>query len=333
MSGIIQQSVNNSRLILIFSYLKTLREIQGSNGSVIALNKVIESMEQSSFQIQSGEHAKTFIQGVGNQSIQYINGILRNTDPTKSGIYELDNLDELTKHKLLTIFEMTKIPGVGVKIAKQYYENGIKDIETLKIFLQNGGGTTRQQIGIKYIDEFKKRIPREKVTFYLSQFELKLNEYNNYNKTQIRYEVGGSYLRGKETSGDIDIILWSLIPRQVIYNFTFLSNYLKSSNLLKETLSQGEDSYQGVAYIDEEYPAVRIDFKMLANLNEYYYAVLFFTGSAKFNQEMRDKAKSMGLTLGNNEMTINATGEKIYVRNEKDIFDLLEIEWKPPSER
>lgn len=332
MSGGNQLLPNNSRLILVFKYLKTYREIQGEEHSAIALNKVIESMEQCHINIVSGKQGKEILKGVGKTSMFYIDSILANTDPNKSGLNELDTLDEENRNKLLTIFEMNKIPGVGTITAKHYYESGIRSIEQLKQVLLTQG-TTRQQVGIEYMSELEKRIPRAKVELFINNFKMRLDEFNNHYQTRIRYDVGGSYCRGKETSGDIDIILWSLIPRQIANYSSLFIEYLGRCGLLKKTLSHGSILYQGMAYINEEFHSVRLDFKMLHDIDEYYYAILYFTGPGKFNEEMREKAKSMGLTLGNNEMKIIATGEQIHVRCEKDIFDILGIEWKPPNER
>ena len=323
---------NNSKLILIFKYLKVYREIQGEEHSALALNKIIESMEKCHTNIINGKQAKEILKGVGQKSIFYIDSILSNKDPNKSGLRELDTLNEENRNKLLTIFEMVKIPGIGTITAKSYYENGFRNVEELKQILLTHG-TTRQQLGVEYMTELEKRIPRAKVELFINNFNVRLTEFNNHYQTRIRYDVGGSYCRGEETSGDIDIILWSLIPRQISSFSQLLIDYLKRCNLLKDTLSHGSMIYQGIAYIDEEFSSVRIDFKMLHDINEYYYAILYFTGPGKFNEEMREKAKSMGLTLGNNEMKITSTGEKINVRCEKDIFDILGIEWKPANQR
>lgn len=324
--------VDNSRLVTVFTYLRVLREIDGNDASAKALKTSTEIIEQCKFQITNGQQLE-HIKGIGKTSVKYINEILSNRNPNFSGINELDRMDPIKLNMLRVIFEMIKIPGVGVTTAKNYYESGVTDIIKFKEILSSGGGTVRQQIGSQYEEEFKKRIPRDKVTMFLNNFSQRLNEYNIHCGTKIQYECGGSYSRGKDTSGDIDIILYSLIPRQISMNFPILLDCLKRINMIVNTLSSGGDSWQGVVFLDEEYPAVRLDFKIINNINEYYFAVLYFTGPAELNREMRDKADSMGMTLGNNDLTIKSTGEKIYVRNEKDIFDLLGIEWKPPSER
>lgn len=324
-------TIDNSRLILVFTYLRILREIEGKDDSAKALRTSTDIIEQCKFQIVNGQQL-AHIPGIGKKSILYINNVLSNTNPNFSGIQELDTLDTSKLHRLKTIYEMIKIPGVGVTTAKHYYESGVTDIEKFKEILASSG-TTRQQIGSKYIEEFKKRIPRDKVTSFIERFQDVLLQYNTYYRTSIRFDIGGSYARGKDNSGDIDIILWSLIPREISLNFPILLDGLKRGRLIIDDLSNGVDSWQGVAYIDEEFPAVRLDFKLLNNMNEYYYAILYFTGPAELNREMRDKANLMGMTLGNNDLTIKSSEEKIYVRNEKDIFDLLGIEWKPAAER
>lgn len=328
----IQITIDNSRLILVFSYLRILREMDGKDDSAKALKTSTDIIEQCKFQIVNGQQM-SHIPGIGKKSVEYINSILSNMNPSCSGVYELDNLDPIKLHKLRTIFEMIKIPGVGVISAKHYYESGVTEIEKFKEILASGGGTTRQKIGSRYIEEFKKRIPREKVTLFIERFNDVIRQYNTHYGTSIKYDVGGSYARGKDTSGDIDIILWSLIPRQVSLNFPILHDGLTRCGLIKETLSSGGDSWQGVAYIDEELPAVRLDFKLLGNMNEYYYAKLYFTGPAELNRELRDRANFMGMTLGNNDFTIKSSGDKIYVRNEQDIFEILGIEWRPATER
>lgn len=324
--------VDNSRIILVFSYLKVLREMDGRDDAAKALKTSTEIIEQCKFKITKGEQL-SYVVGIGKKTVSYINNILSNTNPKISGIYELDNLDPVKLNKLKTIFEMLKIQGIGIVSAKNYYESGITDIEKLKKILSSGGGTNRQQIGSKYIEEFKKRIPRSKVTLFIKKFNNVIDQYNNHFHTSIRYDVCGSYAREKDTSGDIDIILWSFYPKQVLLNFNVLYDGLVRSGLVKENLSNGLDSCQCVACIDEEYPAVRLDFKFLTNMNEYHYAKLYFTGPAELNREMRDKANSMGMILGNNDLTIKSSGDKIYVRSEQDIFEILGIQWKPASER
>ena len=61
-------------------------------------------------------------------------------------------------------------------------------------------------------------------------------------------------------------------------------------------------------------------------------ALLHHTGSKIFNIRMRKQAKDLGYKL-NQYGLFNNEGKKIKVKNEKDIFKILEMKYKKPEER
>ena len=86
----------------------------------------------------------------------------------------------------------------------ELYKKGIKSIEHLR---NNEDLLNLSQIiGLKYAEEFAKRIPCEKVT-RMFEFVKNIIEEMSPVKNLYRVEVCGSYRRGKETCGDMDIIL------------------------------------------------------------------------------------------------------------------------------
>ena len=99
---------NNQKLIRNFTYLKTLRDIQDNIHSSNALKNVIESLERSTIDIVSGDQARNILHGIGTKSVSYINSILKNLDPNKFGIYELDNLSNEEKQKLIQELKIRK---------------------------------------------------------------------------------------------------------------------------------------------------------------------------------------------------------------------------------
>lgn len=326
-----ENTIRNNRIIIdILSLLRLLRELNNEEYSARALRNAIEGIEKLNVEITSGIQAQNLVPRMGKKCKKYIDGILENIDEDRTGIDELDELSEEDQLFLYSISEMVKIPGIGMKKALKYLDQGY-NIFTLREFLANGGGTTRQRIGIKYASEFERRIPREKIDYFNIIFKSKIKKYNTINETKIKYVISGSYSRGSENSGDLDIILYSKREGEVCEHFSELINFL--NGILIDTLSQGLDSYQGVAYIDEDFPSVRIDIKTTANMNEYYYALLYFTGPGKFNEKMRNKARIMGYKLGNNEMIRLSDGKKIIVHSEKEIFDILKMNFLQPSER
>ncbi|KAL6052498.1 DNA polymerase [Balamuthia mandrillaris] len=88
--------------------------------------------------------------------------------------------------------------------------------------------------------------------------------------------------------------------------------------------------------ISKPYRHRRIDLRIVPYEN-YYCGLLYFTGSDFFNQQMRTICLERGFSL--NEYAIfpvGETGEKgepIEVHSEKDIFDIIGMEFKTPAQR
>jgi DNA polymerase/3'-5' exonuclease PolX len=80
--------------------------------------------------------------------------------------------------------------------------------------------------------------------------------------------------------------------------------------------------------------ARRLDILMTPE-NEYSYALLYFTGSDKFNVAFRQHALNRGYTL--NEHTLkpmrDGLSEPPYMSTENDIFRFLGLRYIEPSQR
>lgn len=108
------------------------------------------------------------------------------------------------KEEINVCKELEKVWGIGAKKAKEFYDIGIKTVADLRkrpeLISKN------MAVGLKYFEEFSKRIPREKVTRIFAAF--KKTFYALVCTDKIHYlEVVGSYRRGKATCGDIDILI------------------------------------------------------------------------------------------------------------------------------
>ncbi len=71
--------------------------------------------------------------------------------------------------------------------------------------------------------------------------------------------------------------------------------------------------------------------------DQYYCALLFFTGNDQLNRQMRIVAQEQGYKL--NEYSIQKVGstgalsKPLPVTSEKDVFDYLQMDYKEPNER
>ncbi|KAF6084722.1 DNA polymerase beta [Phyllostomus discolor] len=242
--------------------------------------------------------------------------------------------------------EAKKLPGVGTKIAEKIDEflatGKLRKLEKIRQDDTSSSINFLTRVtGIGYFEDFEKRIPREEM---LQMQEIVLNEVKKVDSEYIA-TVCGSFRRGAESSGDMDVLLTH--P-----SFTSESNkqpkllhrvveQLQKVYFITDTLSKGETKFMGVCQLPskndgKEYPHRRIDIRLIPK-DQYYCGVLYFTGSDIFNKNMRAHALEKGFTI--NEYSIRplgvtgVAGEPLPVDSEKDIFDYIQWKYREPKDR
>ena len=223
---------------------------------------------------------------------------------------------------------LADIYGIGPKKAKELVSQGITSIEMLRANQDKLNDT--QKVGLKYYEDILKRLPRAEIDKYAHIFN---TEFNKVATPDSRFEIVGSYRRGLESSGDIDVIITSNQP-QVFTNFI---NGLIAQNIIIEVLSRGPTKSLVITKIPSSDIFRRVDF-LYTTPEEYPFSVLYFTGSKMFNTVMRGHALKQGLTMNEHglyKMNDKKKGEKVghVFRDEQDIFDYLHLQYKPPKER
>ena len=230
--------------------------------------------------------------------------------------------------------KFTKIYGVGPKKARDLVDSGIESIEDLKKH-QNEYLNDTQKIGLKYYDDILLRIPREEIdqfnTLFQKQFDKIKNKYEG-----AAFDIVGSYRRGAKNSGDIDVIITSKNDISILKDFLSL---LESENIITYKLTDGKIKVLVIGKLNDEHPSRRIDF-LYTPPKEYAFAMLYFTGSKSFNTVMRQRALDLGYTLNEHGFHHMVNGKKgnpletpAVFKDEKDIFDFLNMEFKKPTER
>ena len=249
----------------------------------------------------------------------------------------MEKLNEYSQTGTLKILEREKnnpinvlgdIYGVGPKKAKELVEGGITSIAQLR---ENQDKLNDiQKVGLKYYEDILKRIPRSEIQQYAHIFE---TEFNKVSTPDSQFEIVGSYRRGAKESGDIDVIITADSPK-VFIDFI---NSLITKQIIVEVLSRGPTKCLVITKIPGSDSARRVDF-LYSSPEEYPFSVLYFTGSKIFNTVMRGRALNMGVTMNEHglyKMENKKKGEKVshIFKNEKDIFDYLNLEYKAPEER
>jgi len=282
--------------------------------------------------------------GIGKGTLDRIKEILEN-----GKLKELDNFSEELNENDNLIKEFENIVGVGRSNALKFIEDGITSIDDLKSKIENGKYEVNDKIklGIKYYGKFEGNIPRkeiDKVYKLIESIVKKMNKKYKYDENEkYIFEICGSYRRESPTSGDIDILFSKLdTTMNDKDNINHLERFVKilkdpiklndNEPLLVDDITDKhyETKYMGFAKYKEN-PFRRIDIRYVPH-DVYYSALLYFTGSATLNVNMRKIAEKMGLKLSEYGLT-KEDGSKLPIESEYDIFKILKIEYLPPRLR
>lgn len=87
----------------------------------------------------------------------------------------------------------------------------------------------------------------------------------------------------------------------------------------------------GIVKIDDQHNGHRIDIRLVDSI-AYAAALMYFTGSQRFNILMRQRAIEFGLTL-NEYGLFNQYNQPQPITSEEDIFRILRVQYLPPVER
>ena len=277
--------------------------------------------------------------GIGRKTIDKIIEIIN------TGTLEIiKNYKSSDNKELLELFK--SIVSVGTKTAIGFIKKGILSIDDLKLKIENSEIKVNDKIkiGIKYYNKFFGNIPRneikeiKKVITYITDNINK--EYNLDDNNKYIFKICGSYRRKKEISGDIDILI-SKYSDSDINHLQLFVNKFKENQLLNNkqpliiddiTNKNYKTKYMGFIKYKNNL-CRRIDIRYVP-WKWYYSALLYFTGSAEFNKELRKKAKIMGYKLSEYGLTNISTGE--YIKNidsEEFIFKFLNVKYIKPYER
>ncbi|KAA0202395.1 hypothetical protein HAZT_HAZT009249 [Hyalella azteca] len=342
----------NSDLISFLMELAEYENIVGRNVFKSNAYKTAASVLASHpKRIASGEEAAK-LKGIGKKIALKIDEFLATG--------KLEKLEKIRGDETSTALkELARVSGVGPTKARQLYDEGITTIEQLRGNPEKL--THHQRIGLKYLEEFEQSIPRAEIEALEGALRRSLSALPE----PITLTICGSYRRGKETSGDIDVLL--CVKSSLDGNATStedpktakekhgkkfedknllsrIVNLLEQDKIVTDTLSLGDTKFMGVCRLSDDTPHRRLDIRLLSP-DQFHCGVLYFTGSGLFNkkssilfpQEMRSVALSAGFTL--NEYSIRpvgstgVAGEPLPVTCERDIFDYIGMDYKEPHER
>lgn len=233
--------------------------------------------------------------------------------------------------------ELTKLYGIGPKLAKQYIKDGINGV---KLDLKK---PIRAQLKKKSIFPYlpdatkadlkwnpSRKIPHAIIAKVDAEFKKYL--------PGIRFQIAGSYRRNKPFSRDIDLIISAPSNMTTAEQWdSFLSKMKKSRHVkFVEVFAQGTDKVSTILqYTNGKKTIIKVDV-FFTDPSEYMFMLLYATGSGLFNIRMRAVAKHRGFMLNQRGLykKISPTIlHRVPVETEKELFKILRITYLPPEKR
>ncbi|XP_047989806.1 DNA polymerase beta-like [Leguminivora glycinivorella] len=290
-----------------------------------AYRKAASVLASHSKRIESGDEAKK-LNGIGDKISKKIDEFLQT-----GKLQKLENIHHDEDAQSISL--LTRVSGIGPVKAADLVKSGIKTIEALRE--SQNKLNHHQLIGLKYFEDFEKKIPRTEIQEIETKLKAKILEQD----PQFTVTICGSYRRGKSESGDIDALVTHpsvVADSKKKHNEQLLKSIVDAlSGLVTDTISMGDTKFMGVCRLPG-LPARRLDIRLVLP-TQYHCAVLYFTGSDVFNKQMRAHALEKGFTL--NEYSLRPVGvtgvpgEPVPVSSEEDIFDYIDYPYKKPEDR
>lgn len=317
--------MTNQKIADTLEQLADLLEFTGTNPFRLrayrnAARKISSMTESIASMVAEGKDL-TKVEGVGKSVAEKCKSLV--TDGN------LRQLDELLEEVPGSVLDMLRIPGLGPRRAAVIFnELGIATLEDLQEACEAGrireldgfAAKTEQTIldGIQIAAAAASRI------YWSAADEIaqRLREHLSQCDAIQQMEFAGSYRRGKETVGDLDVLVTS-------DDWNAVMDCLASFPEIESEIIRGETKMS--VRIGDSF---QVDLRVV-NDKSFGAALQYFTGSKEHNVVLRGMARERGLKI--NEWGLyKVKGEKetwLAGRTEKEIYDALDLPLFPPEIR
>lgn len=321
--------MDNKALAGILYETADLLEIDGQDSFRIrSYRNAAQSIEASPQQISEliAEPKKVLeIPGIGKGMLQNLQEML------KEG--RLSAHAELLKKYRPSMLDLLKIQGLGPKtIALIWSAYQICDVEGVEKLAREGKIRVLPRMGEKHETKLLKAIEdyrRIAGRFLLDAAEAQANKIVEHLKGQPGIEKvtpAGSLRRGRETVGDLDILVTGKACCDDEERQKLIDHIIKLPGLM-EIIARGENK---VSF--RMRGGMQVDVRLLAP-ESFGAAMQYFTGSKAHNVTLRQRALKMGYTLSEYSLARVDNGEVVASKTEEEIYSKLKLDYVLPELR
>ncbi len=306
---------------------------------------LLEIDGQDSFRIRSYRNAAEAIEALPQQiadlipepkKLLEIQGIGRGMQANLLQLFKDGHIEahaDLLKKYKPSMLELLKIQGLGPKtIALIWSAYQVSDLEGVEKLAREGKIRTLPRMGekhelklLKAIEDYR-RVAGRFLLDTAEELAEKLVEHLLAEPGIEKVTPAGSLRRGRETVGDLDILVTGKGCIDAEHRQKLIEHLLRFPGLM-DVIAQGENK---VSFRHRN--AMQVDVRFLPP-ESFGAAMQYFTGSKAHNVALRQRALKMGFTL--NEYSLSTVeGEKPVARKtEEEIYAKLGLDFIPPELR
>ena len=302
---------------------------------------LMEIAAEDSFRIRSYRNAATAVEGYPerladiaahpDRKLTEVPGIGKGIagiieDVLARGSFE--KRDQLLSKYPPGALDLLQIQGLGPKsialLIEHFEVKGIDDLEKLcreqKLRSMPRMGAKLEEKVLRSIEQFRTRTGRYLLSF-AAGLVAELVEYLGQTPGVEKVTPAGSLRRGRETVGDIDIVVTGPGATAALDRFI-------SFPRVHEVLGHGVNKASAKVGLER----IQVDVRALP-AESYGAAMQYFTGSKEHNVAIRQRALRLGLTLNEYSLSRVEGGEVVASETEEAVYEALGLQWIPPELR
>jgi len=300
---------------------------------------------QDSFRIRSYRNAAEAIEAVPQQISELINEPKQVLAIPGIGKGMLNNLKEMLSEGRLTLhadllkkykpsmLQLLKVQGLGPKtislIWSAYQVCDLEGVAQLaresKIRILPRMGEKHEQKLLKAIEDYRRIAGRFLLDTAETQAEKIIEHLRDYPGVD-KATPAGSLRRGRETVGDLDILVTGPACCDDAERQKLIEHIIKLPGLM-EILAQGENK---VSF--RLRGGMQVDVRFLPP-ESFGAAMQYFTGSKAHNVSLRQRALKMGYTLNEYSLAKVENQQVVAAKSEEEIYAALKLDYIPPELR
>src|SRR5579863_4217696 len=282
-----------------------------------------ESIEQL---VQEPEKLKE-LPGIGERMVEHL------TEIVKTGDYTLRA--KLLKKYPVTILEVLQLQSLGAKkvafLWSTFKAGTVADVEKLakegKLRDLPGFGEKSEQNILKAVEVFKKSTGRFLINVAEAAAVAITAHIMTAGKAVETVTSSGSLRRGKETVGDLDLLVTLGAGFTSQKHVDALAEHILKFPAIDQVLAHGENKVSFTLTI-----GLQVDVRLLEKEN-FGAALLYFTGSKEHNVTLRGRANDMGYTLNEYALSTLKGERHIAGKTEEEIYAKLKLPYIEPELR